>query len=774
MVAPHATMSPPNSDSRPPSRASKGPFRGHQGPLEVLEGSIERVTFHSEESLYTVLRVRSETPIPALQNSSPIFSPQVTAVGATPRPSEGLDVRLSGRWGKHSSHGLQFEFESLEVRPPKDPAGLIKYLSSDRFTGIGRVTATKIVDALGTDALTKLRDDPAALAGLGLKPEVASALRDSVQAEFGTHALHAFLTGLGLGPWAVEQVVQKFGQNAETLLRRDPYLLSVGVDGIGFLTADKAAHELGLPADGIERRRAAVQHLLREAAGQGHSFQPTALLAESTRELLRLEVPDADFVEALEGLRRMDELVLDREGGEEREPATLEALPIQRAWLPPQYHHETGLADKLTDLVRSGRARPRPEDHVLADIERRSKFELHSLQREAIAGLASHPVGVLTGGPGVGKTTVLRLVVQLAHGAGSRVLLASPTGRAAKRLAEATGHEAATVHRLLGFDPAKQGFSHDADNPLDCDLVIVDEISMLDLALAHRLISAIKPPTRIILVGDPDQLPSVAAGNVLADILDSGQVPTYRLTQIFRQSAESRIVVNAHRILEGRPPELPTAGGPLSDFYLFPTEGEIPTAERLVEVVTERIPQTFGLDWINDVQVLSPMYRGECGVDALNERLRQRNTKGGREGTLRGRVWREGDRVIHTRNDYDKDVFNGDMGRITRINQDGSGLMVQYPEKTVFYEPSDLGDLQPAFAITVHRSQGGEFKAVVLPIVTNHFVMLQRHLLYTAVTRAKQLCVLVGQPKALEMAIENAEQKLRRSALAERLRSALR
>jgi exodeoxyribonuclease V alpha subunit len=363
----------------------------------------------------------------------------------------------------------------------------------------------------------------------------------------------------------------------------------------------------------------------------------------------------------------------------------------------------------------------------------------------------------------------VRAVVDLARTAGARVLLASPTGRAAKRLAEATGEEASTVHRLLGYDPAKRGFAHDEHAPLPADLVVVDEISMLDLQLAYALVRAVERPTRLVLVGDPDQLPSVSAGNVLADLIASRRVPVWRLTHIFRQDSRSLIVENAHAILEGRQPRFPAAGDPPSDFYFFPTEGEQATADRLVEVVTRRIPERFGLDWLTEVQVLAPMYRGECGVDRLNERLRERVPTAGREARLRGRLWREGDRVIHTRNDYEAQVFNGDMGRVTGINADGSGLTVSFPDRDVFYEPDQLSDLQPAFAITVHRSQGGEFEGVVMPLVPQHYVMLQRHLLYTAVTRAKRLVVLVGSLRALQLALDNAEQRMRMSGLAERL-----
>ncbi|MEO0650143.1 MAG: ATP-dependent RecD-like DNA helicase [Planctomycetota bacterium] len=694
----------------------------------------------------------------------------MTAVGRSPRPSEGLRVRLSGTWGRHKDHGVQFEFEALELAPPADRRGIVKFLSSDRFEGIGEVLAGRIVDALGNEALERIREDPTQLAGIkGLKPAVAEALAESLTAEFGSYRLHAFLLGLGLGPWQAEAVVERYGERTEEIVRRDPYVLARGVSGIGFATADRIAQALGLPPDGIERRRAGLFHAVEQAGGQGHSCLGAEELAAEARSLLDHEFSDADLCASATELARMRELVFDEaETGERAEP-TPERLPLLRAWLPRLYAHEVDLAERLATLVGAGPWQPWATEEQLADFESRRGIELHPLQREAVLGLTRSGVALLTGGPGVGKTTIVRAVLELARAAGARVLLASPTGRAAKRLAEATDDEASTVHRLLGWDPAKKGFAHDADTPLETDLAIVDEVSMLDLSLARALVRAIRPPTRLVMVGDPDQLPSVAPGNVLADLLRSEVVPVWRLSKIFRQNAHSRIVSNAHAILEGRTPEFPAAGDPLSDFYLFPTEGEVPTANRLVEVVTQRIPATFGLDWLTDVQVLAPMYRGECGVDRINERLREQVPNAQREARLRGRVWREGDRVIHTRNDYERQVFNGDMGRVTRINADGSGLTVSFPDRAVFYAPENLGDLQAAFAITVHRSQGGEFPGVVMPLVTQHWMMLQRHLLYTAVTRAKRLVVLVGSPKALQMAVENADQRLRNSGLEDRL-----
>jgi exodeoxyribonuclease V alpha subunit len=442
-----------------------------------------------------------------------------------------------------------------------------------------------------------------------------------------------------------------------------------------------------------------------------------------------------------------------------------------RIYLPHLAHCERELARNLKALLRAAPLRPLADERLLAEHERRAGLTLHPHQREAVLGLLSHPLALLTGGPGVGKTTIVRFVVALAEAAHARVMLASPTGRAAKRLAEATGRDAQTIHRLLGYDPSGESFLHDARNPLEADLLIVDEISMLDVVLAHHLAKAVQAPMRLILVGDPDQLPSVGPGNVLHDLLVSGVVPTYRLTQIYRQGEGSRIVANAHRILAGQEPILPERGDHKSDFYFFPADDPAQCAERLLEVVTQRIPQTFGLDWAREVQVIAPMYRGEAGVDALNERLREARAAGGapaRELTFGLRNWRVGDRVIHTRNDYDKEVFNGDMGEVSRI-VDATSLLVRYPEKEVPYTGAELSYLQPAFAITVHRAQGAEFTAVVIPLVMQHYMMLQRNLLYTAVTRARKLVVLVGSPRALRMAIENAEQGQRQSALAERL-----
>jgi exodeoxyribonuclease V alpha subunit len=730
-----------------------------------LVGTVEVVTYHRPETLYSVLRLAPEAGYGDPEDRSPVRATRVSAVGPIASPQAGQRLRLHGQWVTHREHGRQFQFDAGELLPPADRDGLARYLASDAFEGIGETLARRIVGALGPSALEVIATSPERLKGVkGLRRSVREKLVESVRAQRTQHELQAKLREVGLGPRQAAAVWRKFGPGVGEVLRSDPYLLDGSAPGLGFGIADRIARGLGFAQDGVERCRAGILHALRQAADDGHSLLPERRLLEAAAAVLGIAGANERLAAALADLERSR--AVEIEAGESGE---------RGVYLPWLAAAERGVARFVARLASStgdpAGLREAADERVLAEIERESGLDLDPDQRTAVLGLLRSPVGLLTGGPGVGKTTIIRLLVALAERAGARVRLASPTGRAAKRLAEATGREASTIHRLLRFDPYRNAFEHGESLPLECDLLVVDEISMLDVSLAHALVRAVEPPTRLVLVGDPDQLPSVAAGNVLDDLIRSGSVPVFRLTRIHRQDAGSLIVANAHRILAGREPLLPERGVTNADFYFFPADDPELCAARVVEVVTERIPRSFGMRWIDDVQVLAPMYRGECGVDALNLRLRAALGASGGEFRLGESVWRVGDRVIHTRNDYERDVFNGDVGRIVRA--DARGVTVAFPERELAYAPDDLGDLQPAFAITVHRAQGSEYPAVVLPLVTQHYLMLQRHLLYTAVTRARKLLVLVGSRRALQMAIARAEHAQRASGLAWRLRRAL-
>ncbi|HJO25827.1 MAG: ATP-dependent RecD-like DNA helicase [Planctomycetes bacterium] len=759
----------------PPNAPPNAPHDGFQADRDerasVFTGVVERVTFHSEDTGYTVLRV---VPEGSCDPQAVSKTGRCTAVGRMQGPGEGLRVRLGGAWQSHANHGLQFAFDTVQVLPPASAEGIARYLSSPSFPGIGATLAQRIVEHLGEETLTTIRDNPDALRGIkGLREPVAQGLVEAVRAQHGAHRSLAYLQGLGLGPVQAAAVLASLGPECESLVADDPYILARGVRGLGFATADRIARAAGVGVDDPRRRRAGLMHALKSSANDGHTLLTREALFKAAQVLLDGSHAPEELGAALDLLASRGELIVEPPPGctpAAPSPGSHEDL-IYLPWLAAS---ERGLARNLLRLLGSAPVPPLANARDLARAELQSGLELHEDQRSAVLTLLAEPVGLLTGGPGVGKTTIVRLLVQLAEAAGVSVLLSSPTGRAAKRLAEATGRQGQTLHRMLGYRPRQDDgddlFAFGEDQPLSAGLVIVDEISMLDVVLAHSLLKAVQPPTRLILVGDPDQLPSVGAGNVLSDLIACGLLPCARLSRIYRQGQGSGIVSAAHRILAGEVPHNPAPGVRDGGYYFFKEEDPARTEDLLLDVVTQRIPRTFGFDWRSKVQVISPMYRGECGVDALNERLRAAQGTGGREVTRAGRTWRTGDRVIQTRNDYEREVFNGDMGRIIEIQAEGD-VRVRFPEREVAYSGAALGDLLPAFAITVHRAQGSEFPVVVIPLVTRHFMMLQRHLLYTALTRARSLVVLVGSTRALGMALQNTDQEHRESRLAERLRA---
>lgn len=720
--------------------------REGKGRAIELVGILERFTFRNPQSGFAVVRLREE-------GSGKAHS----VVGQMAELAEGQRLRVKGRLVLHPRFGPQVEAETVAAAAPESAEGIIAYLSSGLVKGIGPATARRIVEAFGTEALAVIENEPERLAEIkGLGKRRIADLVAALHAHRDVQEVMVFLRGHGLGHNLAARIVQRYGADASALIQANPYRLADEVIGIGFQTADRLARELGLAPDAPERLEAGILHTLSLAAREGHCFLPRDRLIEATAT--QLQCAFELLPPALEGLARQNRIVVEPAGGE--------APP--RVYPRKLHAAECGVAEAVAALSAAPRRRfPLDPERAIDWYAARSGMRLPAAQRQALLRALREPFSIVTGGPGVGKTTIVRALAEILAAKDLRLRLAAPTGRAAKRLEESTGHPAGTVHRLLEYQPGTHRFARHHDHPLEGDLLVVDESSMLDVELAYDLLRAVPPGMRVVLVGDADQLPSVGPGNVLGDLIASARIPVTPLTEIFRQQRGSSIPERAHQILRGQVPEPGEAG---EDFFFV--EAETPARARalLEQIVTERIPAAFGLDPLRDVQVLCPMYRGEVGADALNERLQARLNPGpGGDGAARRRRLRVGDKVMQVRNDYDLEVFNGDIGWVTAVDGDGA-VHVRFGERHVAYAAGDLDQLVPAYAITVHRSQGSEYPAVVMPVLTEHYVMLRRNLLYTAVTRGKRLVVLVGQRRALELAVRRHDDARRFSALAERLR----
>lgn len=739
---------------------------------ETLIGTIERITYYSEESGYTVAQLTPEGR-----------AYTVAVVGNLLEVSPGESLRLRGQWATHPRYGRQFQVERYTTVMPATVAGIEKYLGSGLIKGIGPVTARRIVRRFKLDTLRIIEEEPQRLREvLGVGKHRASRIREAWEEQKAIKEVMLFLQSHNVSTSHAVRIFKTYGDASIDVVRNDPYRLARDIHGIGFLTADKIAHELGLAHDSPQRVQAGISYTLSQMADDGHVFVPKGELVHESVSILN--VPAALVTEGVEHLAA--------EHGVHVEALTydsVESLPHlqplheeQAVYLPPFYHGEIGVANRLKGLLRADRSRLafyREADlgRVFDHVARQGGLVLNEEQRQAVRTALIHKVAVLTGGPGTGKTTAVQMVIRLLEAKGFRYALAAPTGRAAKRLAEATGRPAKTIHRLLQFKPQKGlQFQRNEANPLEADLVIVDEASMLDLLLTHHLLKAIHPESHLLLVGDVDQLPSVGAGNVLRDIIDSGAAAVVRLDEIFRQAEGSLIIENAHRINRGEMPLFSGAAGdkrPSADFFLFPAEDAEQAADLIVDLVQNRIPRRFGLDPLEDIQVLSPLHRGAAGVGELNRRLQlalNSPAKARLEHRRRSQVFRVGDRVMQIRNNYDRDVFNGDMGRIIALDAVNQVLVVRMDDEDVAYAFSELDELVHAYAVSVHKSQGSEYRAVVIPTLTQHYVMLQRNLLYTAVTRAKELVVLVGTRRAIAIAVHNNRIVDRHSALDTRLR----
>lgn len=716
---------------------------------ETLTGTVERVVYHDPRSRYTVLRLRVVGQ-----------DTLVTAVGRTPELEPGAEVTVSGSWEVHPTHGRQLSLASLHVAVPTSRAGIERRLM--RYPGVKEVMASRIVARFGTDTLTILDKQPRRLLEVeGIGQKTLERILAHHETTHGPLAqLEAQLIELEVPAYLAQTIHERYGDEALGLLQRRPYRLARDVRGIGFVTADRIARGLGVAADSEERLEAGVLHVLEQAQSDGHCAVPIEALVD--RAVRALGVEDGLVRAAGERLVEMGDLVL--EAGPEGEALCFPATMVRA---------EREVAEALARLARW----PRPSWPLPEALPE----SLSAGQREAVHAVAGAGVVVLTGGPGTGKSTVVHEILRLARAAGSDVMLAAPTGRAAKRLEQTTGHAASTIHRLLEVQPDSGRFAHGPGNPLPLGLLVVDESSMLDIHLAQALLDALVPEHRLLLVGDADQLPSVGPGNVLRDVMTAAEDPAspialVRLHEVFRQGEGSSIVTNAHRILHGERPRADPPGV-RGEFYVVAAQQPERVHELVVRMATERIPEVYGLDPVQDVQVLCPMHKGRAGTEALNVTLQAHHGAGrsALEHRGGGRVRRfvVGDRVMQTKNDYGKGVYNGDVGLVVAIDPAEEAIEVSIDGARLRYAGKELGALQLAYAVSIHKSQGSEFPAVIVPLLTEHHVMLRRNLLYTAVTRARSLCVLVGDPRAIDRAIRVVDGARRHTGLRGRLLAAL-
>ena len=788
---------------------------------DALRGVVERITFHSEETGYTVAKLTPERR----QNFMASYEKEVAIVGSMAGINVGESVELAGRWIIHAEYGKQFSVEKMRTVLPATIAGIEKYLGSGLIKGVGPVTARRIVKRFDLETLDIIEHDPARLIEVpGVGRKRVRMITEAWVEQKAIKEVMIFLQSHGVSTSLATKIYKYYGDESIGTVRQDPYRLARDIFGIGFLTADKIAQAMGIPHDAPQRVAAGAAYALSQAADEGHVYIPSSELTKRAAELLDVTpnkvgigivhlwgdeqikvAQEAGGIEIFPSILAPDstpdgrenqipQLIAEEGGiyaaGTQKQVDTL--LAEERAiYLTPLFYSEVGVANRLARLCSQGQSsleghfdRAFPWAQAFEQAEQRSGFRLAPQQRDAVQAALTNRLAILTGGPGTGKTTTVRTILEFCQQNQTTVLLAAPTGRAAKRLAETTGQEAKTIHRLLEFQPMEgMSFKHNEELPLKGDLLIVDEASMLDLVLTNHLLKAIPPGMHLLLVGDIDQLPSVGAGNVLKDMIaaieDEKKLSStvarrsivIWLQTIFRQESGSFIITNAHRINKGQMPTLDNEKA--TDFFLFKTEDPERAAQLCVELVQTRIPRRFAIP-STDIQILSPMHRGVVGVGALNTSIQNAlnpprpNVP---ERVMGSRAYRQGDRVMQIRNNYDKEVYNGDMGMIATVDTEMQKLTVDFEGRPVGYDFLELDELVHSFAVSVHKSQGSEFPAVVIPVLTTHYMMLQRNLLYTAVTRARRLVVLVGQPRAISIAVRNNKVTERFTGLKERLDS---
>lgn len=713
--------------------------------MECLEGTVEQIIFYNPENGYTVFKIRTENG-------------EITVVGNFPPLSPGECLKLTGHWEKNARFGPQFQMESFSLTLPSSVSGVERFLASGLIRGVGPVLARRIIQKFGQQTVEILNNSPGKLnevEGIGQK-KLAEILK-SWEEHREIRDLIIFLQAHQISTTLAYKIYRTYGQAAFEVLKRNPYQLCLDIWGVGFRTADQIAQKLGLPADSLERVKAFILYLLEKDNEQGHVFSDESEVREKCCQ--ELQVDKARVEQALEELLSQRSLIREVVDGS------------SGLYLPFFYQAQEEVVRIISRLAFQSAPPPdfSPEEKI-AEVEKKTGLHFSAQQKKAIVISLQKKIIIITGGPGTGKTTIVRAIVEIFESWQKKILLAAPTGRAAKRLAETTGRPARTIHRLLEFQPKERRFKRGPDYPLKGGALIIDEVSMVDLPLMYHLLRAIPPEMRLILVGDKDQLPPVGPGNLLRDLIDSGLVEVIRLEEIFRQAGESLIVVNAHRINRGQPLVYPRRGDPDSDFYFFHQEDEAKVFQLILKLCQHNIPRRLGLSPLStQIQVITPMYRGLAGVDNLNQELQKALNPASHGLKVGQKEFRVRDKVMQVRNDYEKEVFNGDLGTVVQVDPERFGLLVDFDGRLVSYEKDELTDLVLAYAISVHKAQGNEYQAVVMPLLTQHYIMLQRNLFYTALTRARKLSIIIGSYRALHIAIKNDKPVKRNCRLKEKL-----
>ena len=728
-----------------PSSSTHSVVIDHQ-PVVYLQGSVERVTFHSEETGFFVIRVKCKGQ-----------RELVTMTGSTPSVTPGEFVEASGIWFNDHRHGVQFKVQQIKTITPTTLEGIEKYLGSGMVKGIGPHFAKRLVKAFGEQVFDIIEANPERLMEL---PGIGKKRREKITSAWSEQKvireIMVFLQSHGVGTARAVRIYKTYGDESVAKVQENPYRLALDIHGIGFKTADQMAQQLGIDRLSMIRAQAGVRHVLQEHSADGHCAREHQELVAASAKLL--EIPEQTIREAIEL-----EVIEGR-----LTPEDIDDKPC--LFLTPLHRAEQGVARHVKRLLQGSSAWAGIDlGKAIPWVEKKNAIALSKSQKMAIQLAVQHKFCIITGGPGVGKTTVVNSILKIIQAKGAHITLCAPTGRAAKRLSESTSQEATTIHRLLAFDPKTFDFKHNAEDPLSTDILIVDESSMVDVVLMNQLLRAVPDQSAVLLVGDVDQLPSVGPGAVLADLINSDKVPVGRLTEIFRQAATSQIITGAHAINRGQAPR-PSKKNETTDFYYLTADQPEEVFSKLMTVVTRRLPERFGFDPVRDIQVLAPMNRGGLGARSLNVALQEAlNADAHPKVSRYGWTFAPGDKVIQTVNNYDKEVFNGDIGRVQSIDIEEAEMLINFDGRDVVYPFNELDEVSLAYATTIHKSQGSEYPCVVIPMAMQHFTLLERNLLYTGVTRGKQLVVVIGQPKAVGMAARNQKSTRRLTNLRERV-----